>query len=231
MRGNAIAYAASFGDATFDEDTYPILNERLLNFKALGIRENKFVPYIQEHVNVPCQKTIDPTLLLTSKDYDTIAADRIIEDKYILLYARRYNPKMFAYADKLAKENGYKVIDISLRAETLKDKHEPWYRAGVEEFLSLVKHAEFVVTNSFHGLIFAVQYRRPFAVFTREQAGSKIAELLELFGLQQHMMVNGDEILPTLINYDRVHDRIQSAREDSLNFFKNSLRLLLNDKY
>ena len=231
MRGNAISYAASFGDATFDEDTYPILNERLLNFKALGIRENKFVPYIQEHVNVPCQKTIDPTLLLTSKDYDTIAADRIIEDKYILLYARRYNPKMFAYADKLAKENGYKVIDISLRAETLKDKHEPWYRAGVEEFLSLVKHAEFVVTNSFHGLIFAVQYRRPFAVFTREQAGSKIAELLELFGLQQHMMVNGDEILPTLINYDRVHDRIQSAREDSLNFFKNSLRLLLNDKY
>lgn len=230
MRGNAISYAASFGDATFDEETYPILNERLKNFKALGIRENKFVPYIQEHINVPCQKTIDPTLLLTTEDYDTIAADRIIEDKYILLYARRYNPKMFAYADKLAKENGYKVIDISLRAETLKDKHEPWYKAGVEEFISLVKYAEFVVTNSFHGLIFAVQYRKPFVVFTREQAGSKIDELLELFDLHQHMMVNGDEKCPASIDYDRVHARIQVSREESLNFFENSLKQLLDDK-
>lgn len=229
MKGNAISYAASFGDATFDDKTYPILNNRLQNFRALGIRENKFVPYIKEHVSVPCQKTIDPTLLLTSKDYDTIAVDRIIKEKYILLYARRYNPKMFAYADKLAKENNFKIIDISLRAETLKDKHEPWYKAGVEEFLSLVKHAEFVVTNSFHGLIFAVQYRRPFAVFIREQANSKIDELLELFGLQHHMMINGDEFLPATIDYDSVYNRIQVYREDSLTFFKNSINILLND--
>lgn len=230
MKGNSVSYAASFGDATFDNETYPILKDRLQNFKALGIRENKFVPYIQEHVSVPCQKTIDPTLLLTSADYDTIATERIIEEKYILLYARRYNPKMFAFTDKIAQENGYKIIDISLRAETLKDKHDPWYKAGVEEFLSLVKHAEFVVTNSFHGLIFAVQYRRPFAVFTREQAGSKIDELLELFGLQQHMMITGEEKLPETIDYDAVHNRIQVAKEDSLKFFKKSLNILLNDK-
>ena len=75
-------------------------------------------------------------------DYDTIAADRIMVEKYILLYARRYNPKMFAYADKLAKEKGYKVVDISLRAETLRDIHDPWYKAGVEEFRdSIEKYA------------------------------------------------------------------------------------------
>lgn len=226
MKGNAISYAASFGDATFDEETYPILKERLHNFKALGIRENRFIPYIHENVNVPCQKTIDPTLLLTTEDYDTIAADRIIAEKYILLYARRYNQKMFAFVDQLAKEKGYKIIDISLRAETLKEKHEPWYKAGVEEFLSLVKYADFVVTNSFHGLIFSVLYRRQFVVFSREQAGSKIYELLELFGLQQRMMINGDETFSDTIDYDSVHRRIEVAREESLEFFENSLSML-----
>lgn len=229
MRGKSISYAASFGDATFDENTYPILNERLKNFKALGIRENKYIPYIKENISVPCKKTIDPTLLLTSSDYDMICADRIIREKYILLYARRYNPKMFAFADRIAEEKGYKVIDISLRAETLKDKHEPWYKAGVEEFLSLVKYAEMVITNSFHGLIFSVQYRKPFVVFTREQAGNKIDELLDLFGLQKHMMIDGTEDLPTSINYDDVHKRIQVAREESLQFFEQSLELLINE--
>ncbi|MCQ2211226.1 MAG: polysaccharide pyruvyl transferase family protein [Paludibacteraceae bacterium] len=231
MRGNAISYAASFGDATFDEVTYPILKERLHNFKALGIRENRFIPYIQENVSVPCQKTIDPTLLLRSEDYDTIAADRIISEKYILLYARRYNHKMFAYVDRLASEKGYKIIDISLRAETLKgEKHEPWYKAGVEEFLSLVKYADFVVTNSFHGLIFSVIYRKQFVVFTREQAGNKIDELLELFGLQHRMMISGDESIADIIDYDSVHRRIDDARENSLEFFKESLSMLKNDK-
>lgn len=227
MQGNAISYAASFGDATFDDETYPILNKRLQNFKALGVRESKFVPYIQDNTTIPCKKTIDPTLTLTSDDYDTIAVERLIDDKYILLYARRYNQKMFEFADKMSKEKGYKIIDISLRAESLKDTHEPWYKAGVEEFLSLVKHAEFVVTNSFHGLIFAVQYKRPFVVFTREQAGSKIDELLDLFGLKSQMLVDGSEVYETNIDYQQVHARIDKARGESIEFLTTSLDKIL----
>lgn len=229
MRGNAISYAASFGDASFDNQTYPVLKERLNNFKALGIRENKYVPYIKENTYIPCQKTIDPTLLLTSEDYDSIAADRLIKEKYILLYARRYNSKMFAYADRLSKENGWKVVDISLRAESLKDSHEPWYKAGVEEFLSLVKHAEFVVTNSFHGLIFAVQYRRQFVVFTREQADSKIGELLDLFELHDHVLSDNENKRLSEINYDKVHGHIQEARNSSLLFLDKSLGILTKE--
>jgi len=181
--GYTVSYAASFGDAHFDETTYSILNERLKNFKALGIRENQFVDYVKAHVDVPVQRTIDPTLLLTASDYDTIAAPRIVPEKYLLIYSRRYNKAMFDYADNLAKGKGWKVVDISLRAENA-DKHQMFYQAGVEEFLSLVKYAEFVVTNSFHGLIFAVQYARPMKVFMRESANSKIDEVLKVVASQ-----------------------------------------------
>ena len=129
--GYSVAYAASFGDAHFNDDTYRILNDRLNNFKAIGLRENAMVDYVRNNVSIPVEKVIDPTLLLTSKEYDVLAEDRLIKEKYVLLYARRYNKKMEEYADKIAKENGWKVVEISLRA-TNADRHQMFYEAGVE---------------------------------------------------------------------------------------------------
>ena len=116
MKKHSVAYAASFGDPHFTDETYKVLNDRLQNFNAFGLREKLMVPYVTKHTNVPVKKVIDPTLLLTSDDYDKIAKERLQQDKYLLLYARRYNPKMEAYAEKIATENGWKIVEISLRA-------------------------------------------------------------------------------------------------------------------
>lgn len=224
--GFAVAYAASFGDPHFTEDSYQILNERLRNFKAFGLRENLMIPYVKEHADVPVQKVVDPTLLLRSEDYDAIAENRIISEKYLLLYARRYNPTMTEYAEKLAKKNGWKIIDISLRATNAERGHQMFYEAGVEEFLSLVKFAEYVVTNSFHGMIFSVQYRRPFVVFSREQCDTKIEELLELFGLSDRMLMDGTKVFREIIDYDVVHSNIDTARKKSIQFLAKELELI-----
>ena len=219
--GYTVSYAASFGDSHFDNNTYALLNERLHNFKAIGIREIGMIDYIKNIVDVPVSKVIDPTLLLKAEDYQKITNKDQKRDKYLLLYARRYNPKMSEYAEKLAQENGWKVIEISLRA-TNKDIHEMRYDAGVEEFLELVKNAEYIVTNSYHGMIFSVQFRRPFVVFSREQCDTKIAELLETMGLSDRLLINGDEKFNS-INYDLVHSRIDSFRKESLEFLKMEL--------
>ena len=216
--GYAVSYAASFGDSHFNDETYKLLDERLKNFKAIGIREKGMVSYIQDRVDVPVSKVIDPTLLLNVDDYSEIVAkDTHQDEKYLLLYARRYNPKMSAYAEKIAKENGWKIIEISLRA-TNKDIHEMRYDAGVEEFLELVKNAQFMVTNSYHGMIFALHFRKDFVVFSREQCDTKIAELLEMIGLIDRMLINGDEQFNKTIDYVDVHGRIEKARKQSLEF-------------
>ncbi|MGM9643526.1 MAG: polysaccharide pyruvyl transferase family protein [Eubacteriales bacterium] len=227
MKGNSVAYAASFGDPTLSEENCRILNERLKNFKAFGLRENHMVPYVTEHVDVPVQKVVDPTLLHTSEKYDEIAVgERLEEDKYLLYYSRRYSPVMEQYAEGLAKKNGWKIVEISLRATNAEKGHRMFYQAGVEEFLSLVKHAEYVVTNSFHGMIFAVQYRRPFVIFSREQCNTKIDEILQLFGLSDHMLVTGKEEFNHEINYDLVHERISKARTESIEYLNRELKLL-----
>lgn len=73
MKKRSVAYAASFGDPHFTDETYKVLNDRLQNFNAFGLREKLMVPYVTKHTNVPVKKVVDPTLLLMSSDYDKIA--------------------------------------------------------------------------------------------------------------------------------------------------------------
>ena len=100
------------------------------------------------------------------------------------------------------------------------------YKAGVEEFLSLVKNAEYVVTNSFHGLMFSVQFRKQFSVFSRETGDSKIAEALELFGLSDHLLTENVHKLLFINKYQEVHERIVDARNNSLAFLEKEIELL-----
>lgn len=227
MKGRSVAYAPSFGDPTLTDENCSSLNERLGNFKAIGLRENLMLQYVREHTRVPVQRVIDPTLLFDSSKYEELRqCESAVEGPYILYYSRRYSPAMEEYAEKLAEERSCSLVDISLRATNAEKGHIMKYSAGVEEFLTLVKNAEFVVTNSFHGMIFAVQYRRPFVIFSREQCNNKIEELLTLFGLKDRMLVTGKEEFRQDIDYDLVHDNITKAREASLKFLKAETELL-----
>ena len=225
MKKKSIAYAASFGDPHFTEKNYLVLNDRIKNFKAMGIRENQMIPYLKRHISIPIQRVIDPTLLLTQIEYDQIAINREVNDKYILYYSRRYSPCMEDYADRLAAKLGCQVVDISLRASNASRGHIMAYDSGVEEFLSLVKNAEYVVTNSFHGMIFSVIYKKPFVVFSREQCSNKIDELLGLFGLSDRKLISGDETFET-IDYEKVYRNLELAREESMDFLRLSLNSL-----
>lgn len=221
--GYTVAYAASFGDTQFTKDNYALLNKRLQNFKALGLRESNMLPYVKENTRVPVEKVLDPTLLLTCSDYDTIAEELLIKDKYICLYSRRYNPEMEAHAETLAKQNGWKIVEISLWATNENKGHIMFYEAGVEEFLSLIKHAEYVVTNSFHGIIFSIQYSRQFSAFFREEGVIKVKELLDVFGLSSRIIGKDGEKELESINYEKVHNCLDEARKKSLSFLNMEL--------
>ena len=223
MKHNSISYAASFGDSHFSDEQFVILNDRLKNFNALGIREDQFINYVKKQVDIPVKRVLDPTLLLEPHEYEPIIGKKQMQKNYILYYSRRYNKKMEDYVEKLSKKTNFKVVEISLRASNAEKGHVMRYDAGVEEFLSLIKNASFVVTNSFHGMIFAVQFKRPFVVFSREQCDNKIQELLDLFGLSDRLLINGDESFKESIDFNLVHKRIDAKRKESIDFLKFEL--------
>lgn len=219
---HSISYAASFGDAIFTDADREILKERLQNFKAISVRENTYIDFIKANTNVLVERVLDPTLLLKAKDYECITSKRLINEPYILLYSRRYNAAMEAYADELAEKLGCRVVEISLRAIN-SSKHIMFYEAGVEEFLSLVKHAECVVTNSYHGAIFSIQMHKDFYIFSREQCDTKIDELLKLLNLTDRMMITGRELVKNEIDFKQVESILSEYRAASFNYLKMAL--------
>ncbi len=225
MKGNSVAYAASFGDSHFSDSDYPVLSSKLKNFKAIGLRENQMIQYVEKNVDIPVKRTIDPTLLLTASSYDRIAGEKEIDSEYLLLYTRRYDPAMEEFAEMMAQENGYRIVEISLRATNEDKGHIMRYDAGVEEFISLIKYASFVITNSYHGMIFALHYHKPIVVFKREQADSKISELLELLDIKK-IQYNSRYKKYYEIDYEIVDQKIEHLRNDSLGFLEMELGLL-----
>ena len=223
MKHHSVAYAASFGDSHFTEETYKILSDRLKNFKAIGIRENQMLDYIRSHTTVPCERVLDPTLLLNASDYESITCGDVPEKPYLLYYARRYNPEMEAYAEKLANERGLQLVEISLRAVNAEKGHIMRYDAGVEEFLSLTRHASYIVTNSYHSMIFAIHFKRPFVVFTREQCNTKIDELMKLLGVENRKMTKRSDMVEDLVEWENVESIIASQKQNSIAFLNKSL--------
>lgn len=221
-KGYSFSYAASFGDSKFESaEEYNKLKGLLKNFSVIGVREDTLVDRLKSE-GLPIKRVLDPTLLLDVTDYDSIAEKRLIDDDYLVLYSRRHNDEMIAYAEKIAKKNGLKIVDISLRSH-LYPNHIPFYSAGVEEFLSLIKYSKYVVTNSYHGLIFGIQYEKPLAVFSREQADTKIENLLSLLGCLDVIHTKNDDNF-SIPNYKDVKSTIKTARDDSISFLKKALK-------
>jgi len=219
--GYSFSYAASFGDATFENNfERQQLKKYLKNFKMIGVREATLVEYLKND-GYPITRVLDPTLLLDIDKYNKLSTKRLIEGDYLLLYSRRHNDEMIAYAEKIAKKFNLKIVDISLRAHFY-DNHIPFYSAGVEEFLSLVRYSKYVITNSYHGAIFAIKYEKPLAVFSREQCDTKIDNLLSLLECQELLHYKNDDVI-NLPNYEIINKNIEKEKERSLEFLKTAL--------
>ena len=221
-----VSYAASFGDVDFTAEELLELAFRMHNLKAIGVREESHLPFIKAHIQVPVERVLDPTLLLRGQDYQEIIGEAPeIDEPYLLMYSRRYNPEMEAYCERIAQEKGLKIVDISLRAQNADRGHIMAYEAGVEEFLSLVKHAQLVITNSFHGFIFAAQMHTPFAVFTREQASTKIDQLLELMGLSRLKAHGAADDIDFQVDWERMEQALEPWRVHSMDYLRKALQI------
>jgi hypothetical protein len=184
------------------------------------------VPYIKQRVSVPVSQVIDPTLLLSATDFDELAKEAENKPPYLLLYARRYNSKMEEYAIDVAKKNGWRIVEISLRATNAERGHEMRYDAGVEEFIGLVKNASYVVTNSYHGMIVAIHYKKSFVIFSREQCDTKIDEVLNRLDLVCCKKNCAGDAVVSQPDWTSVSSLMKTQASESRSFLENSLELL-----
>lgn len=182
------SFSASIGITDLPEDYLDTMISELKTFNKISVREKSAKTLLENKLNKNIELLPDPTMLLTKEEWESIFYNEInIEDKYIMIYSLgpiKVSEKKFI--KDIAKKNYYKIIDIS-------KYNSEFYTINPIEFVQLIKNAELVFTDSFHGCVFSILMETPFIVTKRETANSissRIDTLLEKYSLNNRRMVN-----------------------------------------
>lgn len=205
----------------------------LLGMDNISVRELSGANIVKEISGKNSEVVLDPTLLLTRAEWDSLSnGSRIIGEKYIFCYFMAKGKNKRKFAEKLKEKTGYKIVVLRHLDEFISDDenfgdYAP-YDIGPIEFINLIKNAEYVCTDSFHGTVFSIINHREFFTFNRyekEVQGStntRLASLLKLLGLENRINNNKIEN-ENIINYEEVDDKLLKLREKSLKYLKNAI--------
>lgn len=218
-----VAYSPSMANGGLNKHQEEEIREWTKDFFAISARESYTVEYLKNICERDVEWVLDPVFLLDAKEYDRIACERLIDEPYLLLYfPLEHNVDIIKRAKEYAKAHNLKLVEIS-RFPWDKLSHKTITDAGIEEFLSLIKHSEMVFSNSFHAVCFAAIYQKQFIGFSRK-TGLKIKDICERLGVPDHFVqaksMNLD-ILP--IDYCKVNKVLEKEITRSKEFIEKSI--------
>ena len=216
-----VAYSASLGNASFSEEEEKNFIELLENVDCISCRETYASEYIRKITGRNVYDVVDPVLLLSSDEYMDIVSEPIIKEAYVLLYMPiEYNYSIVSEVKKYAKSRGLKLVELSVYPWD-KILHKTITDAGVGDFLSLIKNAEIVFSNSFHAVCFSVIFRKEFYAFSR-RTGKKIEDICSKFDLKERYLESKIEIAPK-IDYGLVYNKLAHLKEESMEYIVREL--------
>ncbi len=229
-----IAYAASIGTPVemMTHGQIQKFKQFIPGFDFLSVREDTHNKFIQQFTEKKTETVLDPTLLLNASDYEEILINPGKNEKYILLYFLNHDlsaPNIISFCNKLSRKTGYKVIHNlqDLPANTFCNESGSFNSASPEEFVGLVKNAEIVITNSYHGTIFSIIFGRPFYSFIVKSMASRIYDLLCPLRLDDRI-IEGFKPLSEVsfeLDYNHAYGKLSIMKSNSERFLKNAFNI------
>lgn len=220
------SYAASIGRDSYSEEEQEQLKELLKSFESISMREETAAEIIAPFSPVEPCVAIDPTLLLSAQDWKKLLkiSDEPKEE-YIFVYTLMSNPELNKYVEMLSKKTGLPVKTIN-RRKVYKNETESLPTADPAKFVELVANARYVVTNSFHGTAFSVNFSKDFITFKSSRRNSRITDLLGKLGIPERAVAQCEDNLLDLpqIDYDGVQEKLQSERDRSNEYITSIIK-------
>lgn len=215
-----IAYAASFGSQEWEyntEQTY-CCSQYVKQYKAISVREDSGIYLCDTYLGRNAQWVLDPTMLLDETDYLKIKG---IENPY-------KRPTLFAYILDVTKDKLDRIYKVAQRKGfdvLIKGANDDILLSdSIELWLSSIKYAEYVITDSFHGTIFSILFKRKFYVFDDTWRGNaRFSSLLKLLGLESRAMstIKNDE--EEGIDWRKIELIRQEKKKQSIRYLQDNL--------
>lgn len=214
-----IAFASSIGFPWSEDDKIRI-KPLLKDFQHIAVRETLSADWVDELIGKRPPVVCDPTLLLTKEEWLPFIKPNEHHEKYVLVYFETDNNDCIDTAIAYARKHNLKVKRIEYGLSTEYERVLPY---SISDFLSLIYHAELVVTASYHGILFSLYFNKPLIYFLRRQT-SRVDTLVEKLGIGES---NGHTLkdktsLPTM-DYGKINNAIDDYRTFSINCLRNEL--------
>lgn len=224
-----ISYASSFGVKELPTSAREKYKELLMQMDTIGVREDVGVSIVDELTGRKAEKVADPTLLLTTEEWLGVARyEKVPAEKYILLYVLKDSAYIKQTALEIGREKGLKVVRICKDAYKQDKKSDgiiDILDAGPDDFLGLIDKAEIVLTNSFHGTVFSIVFKKDFYTILNAKSDNNTRQisLLRDVGLKERIVFEGEFVEKNKIDYYECSCNLNSLIEKSEMYLINAI--------
>jgi len=162
---------------------------------------------------------------LERKDYGEIESARLESEPYIFVYGFENLKDLDTLVREVSQKKKLKVINGSPNRIFLTCQCKNIYNYGPSAFLSYIKNADFIITNSFHGTAFSVIYRKQFVVIPHTTRGKRMVRLLEKLGLSHRIWKRDNFIWQDKVEYSNAEKKLLILRAHSCSYLEENLAL------
>ena len=217
-----ISYAVSFGVTEYPEELKKIILPLIQKFNSLGVRENTGKKILEDMNFNNVNLVPDPTLLLTDEKLNKLISGTFNKNSDIFFYILQENQSIINRTLNFSKN--------TLKLKVISNKTKPFM--SIENWLLNIKSTKCVVTNSFHGVIFSILFKKPFVVIPIENRlkgmNDRITTLLNNFNLEYRILDVYDEtifeeLLNTPIDWNKIEEKRNIMKNNAKEFLKTSL--------
>ncbi len=210
--------------------------EKLCDFEAISVREQISQDILSKYTNKKIEVVVDPTMLLSENEWDNVASRRLIDEEYILCFfyggfqPHKHLIKELKKKYKEIKKICLVQIDGAFDNPNLLENMFIYKHASPSDFISLIKYASVICTDSFHAYVFSLKYQKtvynmPLA-YTPEDfiSSERIENLSNVLGIQTRWLRNKKDLKAIKeIDYEKISIHIKRAIEYSKKYLSNAL--------
>lgn len=214
-----IAYGSSFGveDWDYPDHRTAEVQELVKQFKSISVRENSGVSLCKRYLGVHAATVLDPTMLLTDIDYVKFCtAPPSGEQPYLAAYVLDMNDEKASYIKAVAEYNHLAVREMTISREEV----------SVEQWLTTIRNAAFVITDSYHGCLFSILFKKQFqAIINKERGADRFITVLDALGLRDRLLYD-TKVEPAIIgpiDYKDIAIKLDILRNSSIQYLHDSL--------
>lgn len=224
-----ISYASSIASDQIPEAIRPRMKRLLSRFNFLSVREDVAAQLVEELIEKKVKHVVDPTFFLDKQGWlSMIGEDRLVEAPYILYYGFDTDENI-QYVISHAKKNlGIQTVIVTPQPSTPFKADKVIRSAGPLEFLKLVNDAALVITSSFHGVAFSMNFNVNFFALKYKKRNSRVESLLRVADLSGRLVPDLEsfkqiDVKDYNIDYSKHNEKLQSHINDSKNWLLRSL--------